>query len=86
MFELPSMWNLIISTLVFIVAAWYIRRYLDEMGITKGMTRGVMVFILAYLVSWGAGEVVDWFQGPQPTMQIPSDPAQLLKSLEQAKP
>ena len=86
MFELPSMWNLIISTLVFIVAAWYIRRYLDEMGITKGMTRGLMVFILAYLVSWGAGEVVDWFQGPQPTMQIPSDPAQLLKSLEQAKP
>ena len=86
MFELPSMWNLIISTLVFIVAAWYIRRYLDEMGITKGMTRGVMVFILAYLVSWGAGAVVDWFQGPQPATQIPSDPAQLLKSIEQAKP
>jgi hypothetical protein len=86
MFELPSMWNMIISTLVFIVAAWYIRRYLDEMGITKGMTRGLMVFILAYLVSWGAGAVVDWLQGPQPSMQIPSDPAQLLKSLEQAKP
>ena len=86
MFELPSMWNLIISTLVFIVAAWYIRRYLDEMGITKGMSRGLMVFILASLVSWGAGAAVDWLQGPQPTTQIPSDPAQLLKSLEQAKP
>ena len=83
MFELPSMWNLIISTLVFIIAAWYIRRYLDEQGVTKGMSRGLLVFILASLVSWGAGEVVDWIQGPQPTAQISSDPAQLLKSLGQ---
>ena len=30
MFTLPSMWNLIISTIAFIIVAWYIRRYLDE--------------------------------------------------------
>lgn len=86
MFALPSMWNLIISTLVFIVAAWYLRRYLDELGVTKGMSRGLIVFVLASLVSWGAGEIVDWIQGPQPTMQIPGDPAQLLKSLGQTQP
>jgi hypothetical protein len=85
MFELPSMWNLIISTIVFIIAAWYIRRYLDDLGISKGMTRGLLVFVLAYLVSWGAGEAVDWFQGPQPTTQITSDPAQILKSLGRAQ-
>ncbi len=77
------MWNLIISTLVFIIVAWYIRRYFAEQGISKGMSRGLLVFILASIVSWGAGEVVDWIQGPQPTSQIPSDPAQILKSLGQ---
>lgn len=86
MFALPSMLNLIVSTIVFFIAAWYIHRYMDEHGIPKGMTRGLAVFVLASLVSWGAGEIVDWFQGPQPTTQIPSDPAQLLKALGQTQP
>ena len=60
MFTLPSMWNLVISTFAFIIAAWYIRRYLDENGLPKGMTRGFLVFVLAYFVSWGVGEVVGW--------------------------
>lgn len=60
MFELPSMWNLIISTLVFFIAAWYIHRYLSEQGIPKGMTRGILVFMIAYLASWGAGKMADW--------------------------
>lgn len=87
MFTLPSMWNLIISTLVFIIAAWYIRRYLDAQEMPKGMTRSLLVFVLAYLVSWGAGEAVDWTQvkieGPQPVAQTPSDLTQLLKAVSQ---
>ena len=86
MFALPSMWNMVISTIVFIIAAWYIRRYLEKLGIAEGMSRGLLVFVLAYLVSWGAGEVVDWIQGPQPATQIPGDPAQILKSLGQTQP
>ena len=86
MFELPSMTNLIVSTIVFFIAAWLIHRYMDEHGIPKGMTRGLTVFVLASLVSWGSGEIVDWIQGPQPTTQIPSDPAQLLKALGQTQP
>ena len=90
MFTLPSMWNLIISSIVFIIAVWYIRRYLDEQGIPKGMTRGILVFALAYMVSWGAGEVVDWTQekiaGPQPTAQKSDDLSQLLKAAGQAQP
>ncbi|HEX5363959.1 MAG TPA: hypothetical protein VFW59_06800 [Gallionella sp.] len=66
MFALPSLWNLLISTIVFFIAAWYIHRYLDEQGIPKGMTRGLLVFVLASVVSWGAGEAVDWLQGAQP--------------------
>ena len=90
MFTLPSMWNLIISTLVFFIAAWYIRRYLDEQGIPKGFARGVMVFLLASLVSWGAGEAADWAQeqieGPQPTAQTPDDLTKLLKEAGQTQP
>lgn len=89
MFTLPSMWNLIISTIVFIIAAWYFRRYLEEQGIPKGMTRGLLVFILAYVVSWGAGEVVDWVQekieGPQPVTQTSDEVNQLLKALGQTQ-
>lgn len=90
MFTIPSIWNLIISTIVFIIAAWYIHRYLDEQGIPKGMTRGILVFALASLVSWGAGEVVDWTQvkieGPQAAAQNSGDLSQLLKAAAQAQP
>ncbi len=89
MLTLPSMWNLIISTLVFFIAAWYIHRYLNEQGIPKGMTRGILVFTLASLVSWGAGEVTDWAQekigGPQPVAQAPDDLSQLLKEVGEVR-
>ena len=89
MFELPSMWNLIISTVVFFIVAWYVRRYLDEQGIPKGMSRGLMVFILASLVSWGVGDVTDWvqekIQGPKPVVQTSDDMTQLMKQLGQLR-
>lgn len=90
MFELPSMPNFIISTIVFFIAAWYINRHLDEHEIPKGMTRGLLVLVLASLVSWGAGEIVDWAQikieGPQAAAKPPEDLSQLLKAVGQAQP
>jgi hypothetical protein len=78
------MWNLIVSTLVFFIAVWYIRRYLDDQGIPKGMTRSMLVFVLASLAAWGAGEMADWadetIAGPQATAQTPNDLSQLLQS------
>lgn len=89
MFALPSIWNLLISTMVFFIAAWYIRRYLDEHGIPRGVTRGVLAFTLASLVSWGAGEAADWMQdkieGPQAVAQTPDDLSQLLKVMGQSR-
>ncbi|HCI52809.1 MAG TPA: hypothetical protein DE312_05750 [Gallionella sp.] len=76
MFALPSIANLIISTFVFFIAVWYINRYLDEQGIPTGMTRSLLVFTLASLVSWGSGEVVDWLNGTHPA---PTDLSNLLK-------
>ncbi|MDP2762704.1 MAG: hypothetical protein Q8O64_20275 [Sideroxyarcus sp.] len=90
MLTLPSMWNVLISTIVFFVAVWAIRRYLEEQGIPKGMTRGLLVFVLAYLPAWGVGEIVDWvvekIEGPQATQQRTDEAAELLKALGQTRP
>ena len=83
MFTIPSIWNILISTIVFVIAAWWIRRYLDEQGLPKGMTRGFVVFMLAYVVSWVSGELVDWahdkIYGVAPPTQVEQDLKQLLK-------
>lgn len=90
MFELPSMWNLVISTIVFIIAAWYIHRYMDEREMPKGTTRSVLVFLIAYAVSWGAGEAADWAQekieGHRPAIPPSADVQQLLKATGQPQP
>jgi hypothetical protein len=90
MFTLPSVWNLIISTLVFFIAVMYLHRYLEEQGLPKGMTRSILVFALASFVSWGSGEMVDWTQekieGPQPAAQTSDDLSQLLKAVGQIQP
>lgn len=90
MFILPSIWNLIVSTIVFFIAAWYVHRYLDQQEMPKGMTRGILVFTLASLVSWGSGEAVDRVQekieGPRIAAKDPGDLSQLLKAVEQAQP
>ncbi len=52
--------NIILSTIAFFVALWYFHRRLDESGISKGMTRSILVFILASIVSFGVGAAVDW--------------------------
>ncbi|HVC48990.1 MAG TPA: hypothetical protein VND43_02320 [Burkholderiales bacterium] len=87
MFTLPSMWNLIISTVMFSIAAWYFHRILDDQGIPKGMTRGILVFTLASLVSWGVGDTVNWvhekIEGPQPVVHASSNMSQLLKAIVQ---
>lgn len=89
MFTLPSMWNLIISTIAFIIAAWYVRRYLEESGLPHGMTRGMLVFLVAFFVSWCVGEGVDWVQekieGPQPAAANSDDLAKLLNELGKAQ-
>jgi hypothetical protein len=84
------MLNLAISTIVFFVAAWFLNGYLDQQGIPKGLTRGVVVLVLASLMSWVAGWAVDWTQtrveGPQASVQTPSGLTQLMKDANQQQP
>lgn len=85
------MLNLTISTIVFLAAAWFLNRYLDEQGAPKGMARVVMVVVLATLMAWGVGWTVDWAQneinGPQDAVaQIPGGLTELQKTAGQDQP
>jgi len=51
--------SILVSAAVYFVAAYIIKRQLEEMGIPKGMTRGTVVFVLAAAVSYGAAYLVD---------------------------
>jgi hypothetical protein len=90
MFTLPSIWNIIISTVVFFVAAWYIRQKLESFGLEKSMMRGLLVFLLAYIVSWGAGAIIDKVHdkiyGAPPPSQVEQDLKQMLKDQGLAVP
>lgn len=54
------MLSLVISTIAFFVAGFFIKRYLEEMGIPAGMTRNLVVFVLAAAISYGAAFLIDW--------------------------
>jgi len=55
--------GIVVSTLAFFVAGYFIKRYLDGIGIPKTMVRGMVVFVLALTVAYGVAFVVDWFAG-----------------------
>lgn len=65
-----SLWSLLVSTFVFFIGLFYIRRYLDEQGIPKGMTRSMLILVLASLLSWGAGAVAGWAEAE---LEAPQD-------------
>ena len=50
--------GLIASTIAFFVASYFIKRWMDENDIPKGMTRAVTIFALAAAVSYGVGWLV----------------------------
>lgn len=57
------MLSIAFSTIAFFAAGYFIKRYLDGIGIPKTMVRGMVVFVLALTVSYGVAFVVDWFAG-----------------------
>ena len=52
------MTSVALSTIAFFVASFYIRRYLDEIGVPKTMTRGLMIFVLALAIAYGVAFIV----------------------------
>lgn len=51
--------SLAVSTAVFFVAAHYVKRWLEDNDIPKGMTRGTLIFAVALAASYAAGWLVE---------------------------
>ncbi len=51
--------SLAVSTAAYFVAAYFLKRRFDEAGIPKTMSRGLVIFAVSILVSYGVGVVVD---------------------------
>ena len=55
--------QLIVSTIVYFVATFFIRRKMDEMDFPKGMTRSMVIFVGALTLAYVAAAAVDWVAG-----------------------
>ncbi len=51
--------SLAVSTVAYFVAAYFLKRRFDEVGIPKTLSRGLVIFAVSMLVSYGVGVVVD---------------------------
>lgn len=56
------MLSIALSTFAYIVAAWFIKRQLDDMDVPKGFTRNVLIFSLALAVAYGVGALISWIE------------------------
>jgi len=55
-----SMRDIVVSTIAYFVAAFFLKRQFDDMDIPRGMTRSTMIFALALAASYAAQAGVDW--------------------------
>jgi hypothetical protein len=55
------MLSLVLSTVAYFIASFFIKRHLEGMGIPKGMTRGLVIFVLAAAVAYGVAFLIDLF-------------------------
>jgi VIT1/CCC1 family predicted Fe2+/Mn2+ transporter len=53
-----SIASIVVSTIAFFVASYFIKRWMDDNDIPKGMTRSITIFVLALAVSYGVGWLV----------------------------
>jgi hypothetical protein len=51
--------SIVVSTIAFFVASFYLKRYFDQSDLPQGMTRNTLVFALALIVSYAIGWAVD---------------------------
>ena len=48
-----------LATVAFFIAAYFVKRWFDDMGIHKTMTRSVVIFVAAVVVSYGVAFLVN---------------------------
>src|SRR5690349_1151301 len=54
--------SLIVSTVAYFVASYYIKRYLDGLEAPPGFTRNMLTFCAALLIAYGVAAAVEWAQ------------------------
>ncbi|MDA8108956.1 MAG: hypothetical protein M0015_10040 [Betaproteobacteria bacterium] len=55
-----SIRDIVVSTVAFFVAAYFIKRWAEDMDLPKGMVRNATVFALALAASYVVQVAVDW--------------------------
>jgi VIT1/CCC1 family predicted Fe2+/Mn2+ transporter len=54
------MLSIVLSTIAFFLSAYYLKGYLENMGVPKSMTRGALIFSIALLISYVVAVVADY--------------------------
>ena len=57
------MLSLVLGTIAFFAASYFIRRYLNEIAIPKTLVRGLVVFVVALAAAYGVAFIVDRIAG-----------------------
>lgn len=52
--------SIVLSIIAFFVATYFLKRYLDNTDIPKGMTRSTLIFSIALLISYLVSLAVDY--------------------------
>jgi hypothetical protein len=55
--------SLVVSTIAFFTASYFIKRRFDEMDLPRGMTRNVTIFVLALAIAYGVAWIVGVIAG-----------------------
>ena len=53
------MLTLVLSTIAFFVASYFLKRWADDNEFPKGMTRSLGIFVLALAIAYGIAWLVD---------------------------
>jgi hypothetical protein len=54
------MLSFVLSTIVFLVASFFVRRHLDESGMPRSFSRSIVVFVIALAAAYACAAFVDW--------------------------
>jgi len=57
------MLSLVLGTIAFFVASYFIKRYLNGIGIPRTLVRGLVVLVLALAAAYGVAFLVDRVAG-----------------------
>jgi len=52
--------SIVVSTVVYFVASYFITRKLDEIQVPKSMVRSFVIFCFALGIAYGVAMIIDW--------------------------